>query len=82
MGKLVGNYIQQLRQRQGTSIRKLSSQVDLSPAHLSLLERGQREASIHTLYPLIKALGGNFRLALNLLAQDAGVPEEELSRKL
>ena len=82
MGKLVGQYMQQLRRQQGISIRKLSSQVELSPAHLSLLERGKREATIHTLYSLITVLGGDFRVALDLLARDAGVPEEALGRKL
>jgi len=81
MGKLVGQYIQQLRRQQGISIRKLGSQVEVSPAHLSLLERGKREASIHTLYPLIKVLGGDFKVALDLLARDAGVPEEVLGEK-
>ena len=78
MGKLVGEYIQHLRQQQRISIRKLSSQVELSPAYLSLLERGKREASIHTLYPLITVLEGDFKVALDLLARDAGVPEEVL----
>lgn len=76
MGKRVGSYIQELRHQQGVSIRQLGDQIGLSPAHLSLLERGQREISINALYPLIRALQGDFANAVHLFTLDAGVPEE------
>lgn len=81
MGKRVGTYIQELRQQHGLSIRQLGSLVGLSHTHLSLLERGQRETSINTLYPLMQALNGDFINALRLLALDAGVPEEDVSQR-
>lgn len=81
MGVRLGSYLQTLRQQQRTSIRQLGCQVGLSPSYLSLLERGQRETSLNNLYPLILALKGNFNHALRLLALDAGVPEEVVSRQ-
>ncbi len=78
MGKQVGTYLETLRQQRGVSIRQLGGRVGLSPAHLSMVERGQREVSIHTLYPLVQALDGDFMRALSLLALDAGVPEDAL----
>jgi transcriptional regulator with XRE-family HTH domain len=78
MGKRLGTYVQELRQQKGASIRRLGDQLGLSPSHLSLIERGQREVSISTLYPIVQALDGDFARALCLLALDAGVPEEEL----
>ncbi len=78
MGKQLGLYVQGLRQQRGESIRQLGNEIGLSAAHLSLIERGQREVSIQVLYPLVQALDGDFRRALSLLAMDAGIPEEAL----
>ncbi len=78
MGKQLGTYIKRLRRQRGASIRQVGGQIGLSPSHLSLIESGQREASIHTLYPLVQALEGDFSQALHLLVMDAGVPEEAL----
>ncbi len=46
-----------------------------------VIERGQREASINTLYPIVQALDGDFTSTLHLLAIDAGVPEEAMAQK-
>lgn len=79
MGKRVGKYLQQLRQNQGVSIRQLGEQVCLSPAHLSMVEKGRREVSIMVLFPIVKALNGNFECALRLLVLDAGIPEDAVA---
>lgn len=80
MGQRIGTYIHKLRQQNRASIREVSDQVGLSPSHLSLIERGQREVSINTLYPIMQALRGDFNCALRLLVLDAGIPEEILSQ--
>lgn len=80
MGKRVGDYLMQLRRQNGLTIRQVCTLVGLSHTHLSMLERGRREASINTLYPLMQALNGDFINALRLLALDAGVPEEDVSQ--
>lgn len=81
MGKRVGTYIQELRQEKGTTIRKLAGQVGLSYGHISMIERGEREVSLGTLFPIIQTLEGDFVRAMCLLAIDAGIPEEALPQK-
>ncbi len=78
MGKQLGTYIKELRVQRKTSIRELGSRIGLSHSYLSLIENGQREVSIYTLYPLVQALEGDFAYALRLLVTDAGLPEEAL----
>jgi XRE family transcriptional regulator, stress-response regulator len=78
MGEKVGTYIRQLRQQRQISIRSLGGQVGVSPAYLSLIERGKREAAVHVLYPIVDSLNGDFAHVLRLLAMDAGVPEGAL----
>ena len=76
MGKLVSAYIRELRAHQSISIRELGGRTEFSPSYLSLVERERRTTSIAALYRIVRALGGDFRHALRLLALDAGVPEE------
>lgn len=82
MGKRVGAYLHARRTEQGYSIRRLGKQLGISPAFISLIERGRRETSISVLYTLTHKLGGNFTEALFLLALDSGVPEEALGISL
>lgn len=79
MGKLVGEYLQKIRTAQGCSLRQLATRADVSPSHVSLVEKGQREISIEALFPIITALNGNFVEALRLLALDAGIPPEAIT---
>ncbi len=78
MGKEVGLYIQELRTNQGIGLRRLSDQIGLSAAHLSMVEHGRRETSVTVLYDIIRTLNGDFVDALQRLALDAGVPAEVL----
>ncbi len=78
MGKEVGQYIQELRTNQGIGLRRLSDQIGLSAAHLSMVEHGRRETSVVVLYNIVRALNGDFVDALQRLALDAGVPAEVL----
>jgi len=82
MGKQVGKYLQDLRGQQGWTIRQLGTETGISPSHLSLIEQGQREVSITVLFPIIKALNGNFLKALHLLALDAGIPTEVVNDQI
>jgi transcriptional regulator with XRE-family HTH domain len=79
MGKRVGKYLQDLREAQGSTIRQLGSQIGISPSHLSSVETGRREVSITALFPIVKALNGDFGSALTLLAMDAGIPAEAIA---
>lgn len=76
MGKRVGQYLQQLREAQGLSLRELGTRAGLSAAHLSLVEHGRREASVPVLYSIVAPLNGNFITALRLLALDVGIPPD------
>ena len=80
MGVRLGRYVQHLRDQRSESIRHLGRVVGVSPSHLSLIESGCREASITVLYRIVQSLEGDFVWALRLLASDAGVPDEVLSR--
>ncbi len=81
MGKRVGTYIRELRKERGLSLRSLGAQIGISPSHLSLVERGEREVSVSVLYPIVQMLNGDMLHALILLAQDAGVPASALKVK-
>lgn len=82
MGKRVGKYLHELREEQGRSIRQLGAEIGISPSHLSSIESGRRGVSITALYPIVKALDGDFSDALRLLALDAGIPTEVVNDQI
>ena len=45
----VGTQIRERREAQGTSLRALARECDMSPAHLSKIERGLSRPSLETL---------------------------------
>jgi transcriptional regulator with XRE-family HTH domain len=52
-----GHYLREVRLAQGKTLRDLSTDSKLDPAHPSKVERGEKSLSIDSLYRLAKALG-------------------------
>ncbi|MGI5947780.1 MAG: helix-turn-helix domain-containing protein [Lachnospiraceae bacterium] len=53
----IGKKLQELRSKNGISMRKLSAQAGITPSMLSQIENGQVNPSINTLRSLANALG-------------------------
>ena len=53
---LLGDVLRHLRQRQGRTLREVSSAARVSLGYLSEVERGQKEASSELLFSLCSAL--------------------------
>ncbi len=76
MTQQLGNYLRSLREKKGYSTRQLAAQVDRSQSLITAIENGERSPSLLRLWEIIKALNGEFRLALFYLCVDLGIPEE------
>ena len=83
----IGRNIQEERMRAGYTQEELSELLDLTPNHLSAIERGVSGASIETLQKLCRVLGisadtilfgkdGEDDRVLNMAAQIARIPPE------
>lgn len=72
----LGQYLRDLRQTKGLSLRQLSHITGCNHAFIGRLETGERFSSLDKLWQLVKALDGHFGHALYLLCLDAKVPEE------
>src|SRR5918999_1206309 len=55
--RLLGDVLRRQRQRQGRTLREVSSSARVSLGYLSEVERGQKEASSELLSSICKALG-------------------------
>lgn len=53
----IGDVLREIRQRQGLTLREVSSAARVSLGYLSELERGQKEASSELLASICEALG-------------------------
>ena len=69
---VVGGHVRELRLEQGLTLQGLGERTGLSPAMLSLLERGKTAPSLGTLVVLAQALGVQ---PGDLLASPDGAPE-------
>lgn len=69
----LGNYLKQLREEQGLSLRNVAKQSGLSPSHLSKIEAGDtfKTISIQTLIKLAKFYG----IPVNAVLKEAGFIE-------
>lgn len=76
MSNQLGEYLRQLRQAKGLTTRQLAAISGFNQSTITLLENGQRSASLGRLWRVVKALDGDFRQALYFLCLDADVPEE------
>lgn len=54
---VVGERIRLARESLGMSVRELSRRVDVSPSHVSQVERGLASFSVRALYTVVNALG-------------------------
>lgn len=54
--KQLGQRIQFLRERKGITQEELSNKADVNPKYISAIERGQRNATVHTLEKIAKGL--------------------------
>lgn len=82
--RLLGDVLRRQRQRQGRTLREVSSSARVSLGYLSEVERGQKEASSELLSAICDALDVRMselmrevsdELALAELAQSAAAPE-------
>ena len=54
-----GAIVRRLREQRGWTLRKLATRSDLSPAYVSIVERGGNVPSLTTVLELIEVLGGD-----------------------
>lgn len=54
---IVGERIRLARESRGMSVRELSRRVDVSPSHVSQVERGLASFSVRALYTIVSELG-------------------------
>src|SRR4029079_17925772 len=82
--RLLGDVLRRQRQRQGRTLREVSSSARVSLGYLSEVERGQKEASSELLSAICDALDvrmsqvmreGSDELAVHELAQSAAATE-------
>jgi transcriptional regulator with XRE-family HTH domain len=65
----LGGRLRLEREQRGLSLRKLASQLGISPSALSQIETGRSQPSVGTLYSIVSALGLSFD---ELFAAEAG----------
>jgi transcriptional regulator with XRE-family HTH domain len=56
----IGGRLREERERQGLSLRKLASRLEISPSALSQIETGRSRPSVSTLYSIVSELGLSF----------------------
>lgn len=76
MSNQLGEYLKELRRAKGLTTRQVAAISGFNQSTITLLENGQRSASLGRLWWLVKAVDGDFRQALYFLCLDAGVPNE------
>ncbi|SNT05188.1 Helix-turn-helix domain-containing protein [Micrococcales bacterium KH10] len=71
----IGDVLRDLRQRQGRTLREVSSQARVSLGYLSEVERGQKEASSELLGSICDALDVPMSAVLHQVADRIAVAE-------
>lgn len=56
VGRIIGERVRKLRDRQGVSLRQFSTQNDFNPNVISRIERGEHNITLVTLFRLCRAL--------------------------
>jgi len=77
--RLLGDVLRRLRQRQGRTLREVSTSARVSLGYLSEIERGQKEASSELLSAVCDALGVPLSQVLREVSDDLALAE--LSRQ-
>ncbi len=70
----IGEIIHEKREKIGKGILLHSYEYDLSSSSLSLLEKGERDPQITTLWKIVNSLGMNFNEFISLLCKK--LPED------
>ena len=73
--RLLGDVLRRQRQRQGRTLREVSSSARVSLGYLSEVERGQKEASSELLSSICKALGVPLSHVLREVADQLALAE-------
>ncbi|HEY9788730.1 MAG TPA: helix-turn-helix transcriptional regulator [Candidatus Obscuribacterales bacterium] len=55
--KIFGKAVREIRQERGLTLEALATEIDIDAAHLSRIERGQKEISLATAVRIADALG-------------------------
>jgi len=68
--KALGATLRKARETSGISVREMASRLGCSPSHVSQVERGVTSPSVHTLFSMVRELGGSLDDLLALAARD------------
>jgi len=66
----LGAMLRRARETSGVGVREMASRVGCSPSHISQVERGVTSPSVHTLFSIVRELGGSLDDLLALAAGD------------
>ena len=78
----LGEVLREYRQRQGRTLREVSSDARVSLGYLSEVERGQKEASSELLSSICKALNVPLRHVLRLVADRVDFAEGRVPARM
>ena len=73
--RLLGDVLRRQRQRQGRTLREVSSSARVSLGYLSEVERGQKEASSELLNAICQALGLSLASVITDVAREIATRE-------
>jgi len=70
-----GAILRRLREQRGWTLRKLATRSGLSPAYVSIVERGGNVPSLTTVLELIEVVGGDVGEVMRELAAARNAPQ-------
>jgi transcriptional regulator with XRE-family HTH domain len=70
-----GAILRRLREQRGWTLRKLATRSGLSPAYVSIVERGGNVPSLTTVLELIEVLGGDIAEVMRELSAARNRPQ-------
>lgn len=76
----IGDVLREVRQRQGRTLREVSSSARVSLGYLSEVERGQKEASSELIGSICEALDVPLSAVLHKVADRVGAAEKRAAR--
>lgn len=81
--KAVGQRIKEAREAKGLTQEELAAMVDLSPTHISVIERGQKAARLDTFVEIANALDVSAdSLLMDVVARSVNGVVNELSENI
>ena len=70
--RITGNLIRALRRRQGLSQEVLSGLAGIARTHLTMIENGEKNASVDTLWRISDALGLRLSELIRMVEEETG----------